>query len=57
MKCINCGSELNEKRKEKIVVGYSCDVCKKYHPYYQGALDCEKFHIDRGSKLEDGKTN
>ena len=44
MKCINCGGELNERRIEKIVVGYTCDVCKKFHPNYQNAEDCEKSH-------------
>ena len=43
-KCPICGGKLEEKKKARIAVGYFCNVCKKYYPNYQDALDCEESH-------------
>lgn len=42
--CPICGGTLAKKKKAKIVVGYTCLICKKYHTNYQDALDCESSH-------------
>lgn len=42
--CPTCGCKLSQKKKERIVIGYTCDVCKKLHTNYQAAIDCEDSH-------------